>query len=159
MLSLATTTCSTSPLAEPSDRPLLAALARLNIPNAACPRNDLANRTDTSDGPGRTGATLHSPIQCEGRMSLSVSFNLPPEVEDRLRRESRDLNTDVKEAFALELFRRGTLSDYELSQILALDRFETDAWLKRHGVFEGSPTVAEVDEDRRTLDRVTRKAG
>jgi predicted HTH domain antitoxin len=91
-------------------------------------------------------------------MSLSVSFNLPPELEDRLRRESRDLNTDVKEAFALELFRRGTLSHYELSQILGLDRFETDAWLKRHGVFEGSPTATDVDQDRRTLDGLFRRA-
>lgn len=92
-------------------------------------------------------------------MSLNVSFNLPPDVEDRLRRESRDLSADVKEAFALELFRRGDLSHYELSQVLGLDRFETDAWLKRHGVFEGSPTAADIDQDRRTLDSVLRRAG
>jgi len=92
-------------------------------------------------------------------MSLSITFSLPAELEARLRRESRDLSADVKEAFALELFRRGTLSHYELSVVLGLDRFETDAWLKKHGVFEGSPTSADVDEDRRTLNRVMGKAG
>ena len=92
-------------------------------------------------------------------MSLNVTINLPPELEERLRREGRDLSADIKEAFALELFRRGTLSHYELSVVLGLDRFETDGWLKRHGVFEGSPTAADVDEDRRTLERVMGKAG
>ena len=51
-------------------------------------------------------------------MSLSITFSLPVELEARLRRESRDLSADVKEAFALELFRRGTLSHYELSVVL-----------------------------------------
>lgn len=37
---LAIATCSTSPHAEPSDRPLLAALSRLNIPAARIPWND-----------------------------------------------------------------------------------------------------------------------
>jgi predicted HTH domain antitoxin len=84
-------------------------------------------------------------------MSLTVTLNLPPDVEEKLRRETSDLNNDVKEAYALELFRRGKLSHYELSKILGLDRFETDAYLKRHNVFEGSLTMEDVDADRKTL--------
>ena len=57
----------------------------------------------------------------------------------------------------MELFRRGKLSHYELSRVLGVDRFETDAYLKRHNVFEGSPTMADLEADRRTLERVMSK--
>ena len=91
-------------------------------------------------------------------MALRVTLDLPADLEERLRRESPNLDADVKEAYALELFRRGRLSHYELSRVLGLDRFETDAYLKRHNVFEGSLTMADLEADRETLDRVIGKA-
>jgi predicted HTH domain antitoxin len=91
-------------------------------------------------------------------MALRVTLDLPAEVEERLRRETPNLDADVKEAYALELFRRGKVSHYELSRVLGLDRFETDAYLKRHNVFEGSLTMADLEADRQTLDRVMEKA-
>jgi hypothetical protein len=63
------------------------------------------------------------------------------------------LDTDVKEAYALELFRQGRLSHLELSRVLGIDRVETDAWLKLHQVVEGSLTMADIDADRQTLER------
>ena len=87
-------------------------------------------------------------------MSLQVTLNLPTEVEEKLRREARDLDTDVKETYALELFRRGQLSHCELSRVLGLDCFATDAYLKQHSVLEASPTMADLENDRQTLDRV-----
>jgi hypothetical protein len=90
-------------------------------------------------------------------MSVQVTLDLPAEVEQRLRREAADLNAEVKEAYLLDLLRRGKLSRYELSQALGLDRFETDAFLKRHQVFEGSWTAAELEDDRRTLERLLRE--
>jgi len=64
-------------------------------------------------------------------MSLQVTFDLPTEVEEKLRRESPDLDADVKETYALELFRRGKLTHCKLSSVLGLDRFATDAYLKQ----------------------------
>ncbi len=87
-------------------------------------------------------------------MALTVTLNLPPEIEEKLRSETANLDADVKEAYALELFRRERLSHYELSQVLGLHRFETDAYLKRHKVFEGSLTMEDLEEQRQTLDRV-----
>ena len=84
-------------------------------------------------------------------MSFTVRLDLPPDVEERLRRDTSDLSEEVKEAYVLELFRRGKLSHYELSRILGLDRFETDAYLKRHNVFEGSLTLADLEADFQTL--------
>jgi len=91
-------------------------------------------------------------------MSLKVTLDLPIEVEEKLRRENPNLDAEVKEAFALELFRRGKLSHHELSCILGLDRIATDAFLKRHQVYEGSPSMADIEADRRTLEGVMSKA-
>jgi len=85
-------------------------------------------------------------------MSLSVTFDWPADVEERLRREHPNLAAEVKEAYALELFRRGRLSHFELSRVLGLDQLETDAWLNRQRVYEGSLTLADLEEDRQTLD-------
>lgn len=91
-------------------------------------------------------------------MSLNVTLELPAEIEKRLRQETANLDADVKEAYALELFRRGKLTHHELSLMLGLDRFETDAYLKRHNVLEGSLTMADLQSDRETLHRVMGKA-
>ena len=87
-------------------------------------------------------------------MGLTVTLNLPADLEQKLRAETPNLDADVKEAYALELFRRGKLSHYQLSQVLDLDRFETDAYLKQHKVFEGSLTMEDLEEQRQTLERV-----
>jgi predicted HTH domain antitoxin len=71
-----------------------------------------------------------------------------------LRAEFPDLDRQSTEAVALELFRSGKLSHYELSAVLGMDRFETDAFLKRHNVFEGSLTITDLEEQADTLDRV-----
>jgi len=85
---------------------------------------------------------------------MAITFQLPAGVEQRLRAQSPDLDSEAREASSLELFRRGKLSHFELSQVLGLDRFETDAYLKHHNVFEGSLTMADLEADRRTLENL-----
>jgi len=85
---------------------------------------------------------------------MAVTIQLPADIEQRLRAKTPDLETELKEAIALDLFRRGKLSHYELSKMLGLDRFETDAYLKRHNVVEGSLTMEDLNEQAQTLDRV-----
>ena len=92
-------------------------------------------------------------------MALKVTLDLPADVEEKVRRGSANLDADVKEAYVLDLFRAGRLSHLELSRVLGLDRFETDAWLQRRCVSEGSLTMADLDADRRTLDHLFRKTG
>src|ERR1700759_1275891 len=90
-------------------------------------------------------------------MSFQVTLDLPAHLMERLRREGSDLNSEVKEAFVLDLFRRGRLSHRELAEVLGCDRFETDAFLRRHQAFEGALTMADLEADRETLTRVLRK--
>lgn len=89
-----------------------------------------------------------------GERRMPVTIQLPSDLERRLRSEFSDLEFEAREALALELFRRGKLSHFELSQILQIDRVETDALLKRHGVVEGSLTMQDLDEQSRTLEGV-----
>jgi predicted HTH domain antitoxin len=90
-------------------------------------------------------------------MALTVNLTLPPALEKRIRDEFVNLDKDVTEAYVLQLFREGRLSHFELSEVLHLDRFQTDAYLKQRGVFEGSPTMADLEADRATLEELFKR--
>lgn len=85
---------------------------------------------------------------------MTVSFQLPDELERKLRAQSSDLESEAKAAYGLELFRCGKITHYELSQILGIDRIETDALLKKHNIYEGSLTRDDLEADRQTLERL-----
>lgn len=84
-------------------------------------------------------------------MDVKLTVEIPPDAESRLMAECPDLPGAVREGFLVNLFRRGMLAHAELGQALGLDRFETDALLKRHAVTEQSLTHEEVDQDVRGL--------
>ncbi len=52
---------------------------------------------------------------------------------------------------AINLFRRGILTHHEFGQVLGLDRFETDALLKRNDVTEYALTREDIDADVSSL--------
>jgi predicted HTH domain antitoxin len=78
---------------------------------------------------------------------MTVTIQLPPEVEQRLRAETPDLDAEAKQAVLVELYRQEKLTHFELSQALGLDRFEADAVLKKHQVTVDLPTPQEIEED------------
>jgi predicted HTH domain antitoxin len=101
------------------------------------------------------GGEVHRRHRKEKRMTtISFALNLPPDIEEKLRAEDPDLSATVRETFAIDLFRRGILTHHGLAQTLGLDRFETDALLKRHRVTEQSLTHEDVDTDVTSLDQL-----
>jgi predicted HTH domain antitoxin len=80
---------------------------------------------------------------------MAVTFDLPADVEQRLRQQSPNLDSEAKEAMLVELYRQDKLTRYELSQALGLSRFETDGLLKKHKVTEDQPTLEELEDDLR----------
>ncbi|RIK79593.1 MAG: hypothetical protein DCC68_12685 [Planctomycetota bacterium] len=87
---------------------------------------------------------------------MSVTVELPPDLEQRLRGETPDLESCAKEAMLVELYRKEKLTRCELGHALGLDRFETDALLKRHQVAIDLPTSDEIEEDLRYLRKLVR---
>ena len=76
---------------------------------------------------------------------MAVTIELPPDIEQDLRRNIGDLDQSAKEAMLIELYRQDKLTHRQLGQALGLDRFETEATLKKHHVTEDFPTDAEYD--------------
>ena len=65
---------------------------------------------------------------------MSVTIELPSELEASLRQQLPDLDDAAKEACLVEFYRQGQLSHSQLATALGLDRYSTDGVLKRHGV-------------------------
>ena len=87
-------------------------------------------------------------------MAVNVTLDLPADVEERLRRETPNLDTEVKEAYSLELFRRGRLSHADLARVLGLEGskvkgesvgFNHEIWLHRFE-YEGRDAYPLLDE-------------
>lgn len=85
---------------------------------------------------------------------MAVSFELPTEIEEQLRQYFDNLDAVAKEAAMVELYRRGALTHYELGTALGLERFETDALLKRHNVSEDLVTPEEFAQEAAALRKV-----
>lgn len=87
---------------------------------------------------------------------MTIHFDLPASVEEALSRGGGDPSRLVLEAALLELYRREQITHHELGQGLGLNRFETDGFLKRHGV-PMALTIEELREQvaslRTTVDR------
>ena len=83
---------------------------------------------------------------------MSVCFELPHNIEQQLRKNGTDLDREAKEVYLVALFRRGAVCHYDLGVALGLDRFETDALLKRHQVTEQSLGHQDVDADLQRIN-------
>ncbi len=86
---------------------------------------------------------------------MAVSFEIPKDAEEMLQRAfGDDLTRAALEAIAIEGYRAGKLSRYEVQILLSFeDRWETEAWLGGRGVHLNY-SVQDLDADRETLDRL-----
>lgn len=88
---------------------------------------------------------------------MTVTFDLPNNIERALGDEFGDLNHAAKESALVELYRREKISRRDLSAALGLGRIETDQVLKRHHVTEDLPTDDEILGDIANLRRLLEK--
>ena len=84
---------------------------------------------------------------------MTVSFELPHELEQHLRLELGDLDQAAKEALLIESYREGRLSVGKIAQILGKGVIETQAWLTEHGV-PLNYSLEDLKNDRETLHRL-----
>jgi hypothetical protein len=86
---------------------------------------------------------------------MELTITIPDQAEGTLRQAfGENLSRAALEAMAIEGYRSGKLSAFEVQTLLDLEnRWETEAWLARHHVhlnYDWDDVVA----DRATLDRV-----
>jgi predicted HTH domain antitoxin len=86
---------------------------------------------------------------------MTVSIDIPKQAEELLRGAFGDhLSRAVLEAIAIEGYREGKLSRFEVQTLLGLeDRWETESWLGSKGVHLDYGRE-DLDADRQTLDRL-----
>ncbi len=81
---------------------------------------------------------------------MSITFELPKEVEQSLRERFGDLSNAAKEAFVVQGYREGRLSVGQVAAVLGKGVVEAHAWLSEKGApLNYSP--GDLEEDRKTL--------
>lgn len=90
---------------------------------------------------------------------MTITLQLPKEMERRLRRDVPNLDSEAQEAVALDLFRKEKITHHELGQMLGLDRFKTDEFLMDRNEFAQSLTLEDLERDRLTIKKVLREMG
>ena len=65
---------------------------------------------------------------------MTISFEIPRDIEQELSTRGADLSREAKEAFLVEQYRQRKSSHHQLEQALGLDDYETDGVLKRRGI-------------------------
>ncbi len=68
---------------------------------------------------------------------MSISFEIPHDIEQQLRGNGTDLNGEAREAYLVDLYRQDRITHHQLAEALGLNRYETDGVLKRHQVPSG----------------------
>jgi predicted HTH domain antitoxin len=84
---------------------------------------------------------------------MPVTIELPEEIERRLHEEWRDLPRRALEALALEGYRSEALTRGQVGQMLGLDFWQTEAFLRERGAFL-QYTSEDLAQDRRTQERL-----
>jgi predicted HTH domain antitoxin len=77
---------------------------------------------------------------------MTISFELPPDIEEQIRMNGASLGREARELLLVELYRQDRITHHQLSEALGLTRLETDGLLKRHKVSSG-PTLEELQAE------------
>lgn len=67
-------------------------------------------------------------------MAVSVTIELPDQLEERLRAKYGSLDQVAREAFLVDLYRRQEITEAQFATALGIHRLEVDGVLKGHGV-------------------------
>jgi len=75
-------------------------------------------------------------------MSANIEISVPDELVRAIGATASDLPRRVFEALVSEAYRAGSITHAQVGKMLALDRWQTDAFLKRSWAFRESEDFA-----------------
>jgi predicted HTH domain antitoxin len=84
---------------------------------------------------------------------MAVSIQLPPSIEEQLRRQCGDLDRAAKEALVIEAYRTEMLSIGQVAELLGLTVYEAEGFMKQRGV-TAHFSLADLERDRTTLEQL-----
>jgi len=86
---------------------------------------------------------------------MQVTVEIPDDMAQRLTPQGQDPARTTLEAVAIEGYRSGALSSYQTRRLLGFEtRYELDAFLKEHNVWEHAYSLEDLVQDRKTLERL-----
>ena len=84
---------------------------------------------------------------------MQITLELPEDIAKELECKWKDLPRAALESLTLEAYRSQALTAAQLRRLLGFEtRFQVDAFLKEHEVYE--VTVADFEHDRETLSQL-----
>lgn len=88
---------------------------------------------------------------------MSISFDIPRDIEQEISANMPDLNAEAREAFLVTLYRDDRITHHQLAEALGLSRMEAEGVLKRHKVSSGV-TVEEMRDQAAALHEALMEA-
>ncbi len=81
---------------------------------------------------------------------MTISFELPMEIEQQIRTDGADLDREARELYLVELYRQDRISHTQLCDALGVGFHETEKLIKDHGAGQDFP-LEQFEEQRAFL--------
>jgi hypothetical protein len=86
--------------------------------------------------------------------AMNLTVEIPDDLASQMRAAGGDLSRRALEGLALEEYRAGRLTEYQLQRLLGIEtRYELDGFLKAHGVW-AEYTIDDLRREVATLERL-----
>ena len=86
---------------------------------------------------------------------MRVTLEIPDDLARILAPQGQDPARATLEAVAIEGYRSGALTAYQVRRLLGFEtRYELDEFLKTHNVWEQAYDLADLEQDRQTLEQL-----
>jgi len=86
---------------------------------------------------------------------MQVTLEIPDDMAQRLMSRGQDPARATLEAVAIEEYRSGALTALQMRRLLGFEtRNELDGFLKQRNVWEFAYSLEDLQQDRRTLQRL-----
>jgi predicted HTH domain antitoxin len=87
---------------------------------------------------------------------MEVTLHIPDDLARSLGQGGSDLSRQTLEALAIDGYRRGSLTQLQVGQLLGLSRIETEDLLARHvALYDYDPS--ELDREARALEKLSER--
>jgi hypothetical protein len=85
--------------------------------------------------------------------AMTISFEIPPEIEQQIRTSGLDLGRDAKEVYLMEQYRQAKITHRQLEEALNLSFHEAEQLLKDRGMGQ-DVEIEEFEAGREFLRKV-----